>query len=46
MTFDEVLTILQDNDVSYKLLEIITDEKEDIYVFNVYLEKETGDNSE
>jgi|TARA_R100000808_G_scaffold6776_5_gene19948 hypothetical protein len=46
MTFDEVLNILQDNEVPYKLSEIITNDNEDVYVFNVYIEKETGDNSE
>ena len=46
MTFDELLTLFDDNKVPYKLIEILTGPKEDVYVINIYLPNERGDKSE
>ena len=37
MTFDELLTLFEDNKVPYKLIEILTGPKEEVYVINIYL---------
>jgi hypothetical protein len=43
MTFDEFLTILEDNKVPNKLIEVIMGDNKDTYVFNVFLEKDAED---